>query len=383
MDNYSKVGFYAAWNIDTSHGKYFALNMHAVYIDYMCRKFDNVVLITTCKPETEHPTGICLSNYSNLEIVSLPYSARFIDSLKQIKHFYNVFKSCKGKIDILYCRTPDPFSWMPRLCFGYNTIMDFVGDTIHCTWHNENWNVVKKILMIAGYLPDYFLTLISATQSKVTTAGGLLKKRLRKFGIKATDLIPSTITSADIPLTLKRLSTNPISFSFVGFLRYAKGINCLMEFILLLKNDNINFRFNLIGDGEMRDTLLNFISEHKLQDKVSLYGHIENRSRINEILHDSDIFFFPSLSEGAPRVVIEAMAQGAFVLSTPVGSLPYSFVDGETIRFFDFNNAIAAKQVVDNYISNIDKYTTMRDAAFAQVKDNYTVESFIDKLYQR
>ena len=93
------------------------------------------------------------------------------------------------------------------------------------------------------------------------------------------------------------------------------------------------------------------------------------------------IFFgFASLSEGSPRVVLEAMANGLAIVSTPVGSLPKSFKNGEEILFADFNNHLDFSEKIIELISTPKLFQKIKNNGFRKVK-NYTIETFIKKIF--
>lgn len=187
--------------------------------------------------------------------------------------------------------------------------------------------------MIAGYLPEYALTLLAAHHSKVYTNGEHLVQKLSKYGIKATAVISSTVSEISLVTPNAFKLHFQLRLIYIGYIRYAKGVNTLMELWIKLKLEYPDFKFEVIGNGEMFADVQKFVVDNNLINNVILHGHVDNRNKINQLLRASDLFVFPSLSEGSPRVVIEAMAQGTPVISTPVGSLPTTFVEGETIRF--------------------------------------------------
>ncbi len=53
-------------------------------------------------------------------------------------------------------------------------------------------------------------------------------------------------------------------------------------------------------------------------------------SEVRVLLDDADILLLPSRSEGLPMSILEAMASGVAVISTPVGAIPDAIIDGET-----------------------------------------------------
>ncbi len=321
--------------------------------------------------------------FSNVEIVPLPPNGSYAGALRNWRSYKHALASVVDKVDVAYCRVPDPFSWMPVLLFKKKCIMHFVGDTIDATQHNEKWSWLKKKVMIAGYMPDYWLTLKAARRSRVYTNGTHLVERLAKHGVKATPVISSTVFEKDLhdDFTPLPISKGKVIITYIGYVRFAKGMNCLMEFCKQLRCQKIDFLFNLIGNGEMFDDVKDFVEKEGLQEQIILHGHINNRPDMNRILRASDLFFFPSLSEGSPRVVIEAMAQGTPVMSTPVGSLPGTFKEGESIRFFPFNDANKAVEIIKEYISDAIPFEQQRQKAFRMVAEQFTIEKFLSKVF--
>jgi len=83
----------------------------------------------------------------------------------------------------------------------------------------------------------------------------------------------------------------------------------------------------LVGDGELRTSVEEFVVEHRLADTVHLLGE---RKDIPEILAASDVFVLSSRWEGLPGAVIEAMLAGLPVVATSVGGTPELVEEGVT-----------------------------------------------------
>lgn len=381
MDN-KTIALLTAWNLTVSDSKYYISSTHYAYLKYLSEHYQKVYLISTISSNNSNANTAFIS-FPNIIIIELPSIRGYVDSLKYIGKWYKAIKSIKDEVDYIYCRVPDPFSWMPRLCFGKPTIMHFVGDTIDATRHNEKWSKLKKNIMIAGYLPDYILTLIAARKSSVRVNGYHLVEKLKKWGVSSKPVISSTVSINDLNDIHSNLpiENNVVHICYVGYIRYAKGMKCLMKFCIDLKKMGINYKFHLVGNGEMLEDVKLFSKINGLEDNLIIYGRIDNRVSIYQILRNADLFFFPSLSEGSPRVVIEAMSQGIPVISTPVGSLPTTFTDGVDIRFFDFNNAIEAARLIVEYLGNPNPFIKQRDLAYKKVIENYTIESFLSKVF--
>lgn len=88
-----------------------------------------------------------------------------------------------------------------------------------------------------------------------------------------------------------------------------KGLKYMLRAIKLVCKENPSAKFVLIGDGSLRKFLEKYIIQNKLTKNVVFTGWIE-RYKVAEILSRSSIFVFPSLSEGMPVSLLEAMASG-------------------------------------------------------------------------
>lgn len=382
---YKTIGILASWNLVCDEGQFFTLNTHYSYIEYVSTLYEKIYLVTSVRyaKASETDRMYCVSKYKNIEIIPLPEVTSSLQAVKLYKDFKKAVKDIIPKVDVVYCRVPDPFSWMPAILFKKKCIMHFVGDTIDATKHNEKWSWLKKGIMIVGYIPDYMLTLRAARKSRVYTNGHHLAQKLKRHHIQATPVVSSTVSQKDLHDDFKALPINYgiLNITYIGYVRYAKGMKCLMDFCKRLMYENISFHFNLIGNGEMFEEVHSFMENEGLSKYVTMYGHIDDKQKMNDILRLSDLFFFPSLSEGSPRVVIEAMAQGTPVISTPVGSLPTTFKDGENISFFNYDDAETAVCIVKEYMQNPGLFDSQRKAAYRMVRDHFTKEKFLSNVF--
>ncbi|MBU2219679.1 glycosyltransferase family 4 protein, partial [Patescibacteria group bacterium] len=80
-----------------------------------------------------------------------------------------------------------------------------------------------------------------------------------------------------------------------------------------------NTLFVVIGDGADRLLLEEMIKAHNLQSQFILTGAVANASRY---LKAFDVFVLPSIKEGLPYTVLEAMAAGVPVVASHVGGIP-------------------------------------------------------------
>jgi glycosyltransferase involved in cell wall biosynthesis len=113
-------------------------------------------------------------------------------------------------------------------------------------------------------------------------------------------------------------STEPIiKLLFVGRLSPEKG---LIPFLESLSKSSVknSFHLTVLGDGVERPLIENFIDDHNMQKQVTLHGFVSDPSRF---FIDPDILIMPSLREGLPMTLIEALASGVPILANKVGAI--------------------------------------------------------------
>ncbi len=107
----------------------------------------------------------------------------------------------------------------------------------------------------------------------------------------------------------------------VGRLSEQKGHLVLIEAASCLAAEGLQFKLVLVGDGPLRTEIENMIAKRGLQNHIEITGWASNTQVKQQIL-DSRAMVLPSLAEGLPVVIMEALALGRPVISTYVGGIP-------------------------------------------------------------
>ncbi len=100
-----------------------------------------------------------------------------------------------------------------------------------------------------------------------------------------------------------------------------KGLNYLVDAVnqIKFKIQNSKFKIVIIGEGEERENLQNQIRALGLENTVHLAGFVPEAARY---LKAFDVFVLPSLKEGLPYTILEAMHAGLPIVATSVGGIP-------------------------------------------------------------
>jgi glycosyltransferase involved in cell wall biosynthesis len=102
---------------------------------------------------------------------------------------------------------------------------------------------------------------------------------------------------------------------FVGRLNEQKGFDLLMDSIDPVVNKRSDIHFVVVGDGDRSVSI-----PGRLENHVTLAGYVP-MDEIGAYYHNSDLLVLPSMREGLPRVILEAMTCGLTVIATDVGEI--------------------------------------------------------------
>jgi glycosyltransferase involved in cell wall biosynthesis len=114
---------------------------------------------------------------------------------------------------------------------------------------------------------------------------------------------------------------------FIGRLAPQKGVDDLLRAIDLLQHLRPDLRVWIVGDGPLRDNLQELVIAFRLTSVVRFLGHREDVPRL---LAAADLLVLPSLYEGLPNVVLEAMRFRQPVVATAAPGTTELVVDGQT-----------------------------------------------------
>ena len=104
----------------------------------------------------------------------------------------------------------------------------------------------------------------------------------------------------------------------IGELTKNKGHLYGLQAIELLRQEEVPFSYTIIGEGEDRSKIEEYIAMKQLEDVVSLPGYQDARS----VLHNYDIYLMPSIKEGLPYILLEAGKTSLPVVATITGGIP-------------------------------------------------------------
>lgn len=183
----------------------------------------------------------------------------------------------------------------------------------------------------------------------------------------SAQIIPNMIEDDFLIEKKKEISNNILKISFVGHVRKEKGVFEIIE----TSRHFPQIQFSLAGPIAEDVRLVT------LPNNVNLLGALE-RTEVMRLLDSTDVFLFPTYTEGFANALLEAMARGLPVITTPVGAnkdmienMGGIMVDTRSV--VSIVNAIHAMQDVNSRIS-------MSNWNIGKVRSQYMADIIIPQL---
>jgi len=162
----------------------------------------------------------------------------------------------------------------------------------------------------------------------ISVSEDLKQKMVNSFGIleEKINVITNGVDLSKFPLMDKLEARQMLNLAYdekigvcVARLSHEKNLGILIEAMSQL--NDMKLKIYILGDGPLKNHLNSLIEKYNVRGRVILAGAIPH-DKIFKWLNAADFFCLPSLREGCPVVIHEALACGLPVLSTNVGAIP-------------------------------------------------------------
>lgn len=166
----------------------------------------------------------------------------------------------------------------------------------------------------------------------------------------------------------------------VGTLETHKGHKVLLEALARLVSRGMNTPWRLIiaggRGGDQHESLLQFLADEGLDDRVHI---VTNRNDIPDLLALADVFVMPSLIEGLPMALLEAMTAGKAIVASATAGIPEAIVDGREGLLVLPGDIGALADALRTLITDPSLRAALRDAAAVRAREEFTVQVMADR----
>lgn len=304
--------------------------------------------------------GVCDLPFSG-EIIHLnrPLSKRWFD-ISGWKKLAQLVKEYKP--DLVQCNAGDTlkFAVLSKQIFGWkssivarnaSTVSGYIKSKSTKKINEFLYSKTDAIISVSEHSKKDLNQLFPATKNKTTVISiGVERQTIREVNWKNAD----------------KASFNIIH---VGGFTFEKNHKVLLNIWKLFLKEQPDAKLHLFGDGPLREEIENLVNSEDLQSSVIFYGWVTNPL---DYIAKADVLVLPSIIEGLPGVILEAMYCKTLVVANNVGGISEIIKPNETgflvEKGDEFGFAIKMKQAIDL------KADAISNEAFKLVKGNFTNE---------
>ncbi len=165
--------------------------------------------------------------------------------------------------------------------------------------------------------------------AQVLVLASSFARKLEILGLAADRIqVATTMFDGDLTRgTSRRRTDQEVWILFLARFVAGKGIYELLDAFKAINQWHSESVLIMAGDGPERQAARDWCRTHNLADSVRFPGYVGGSEKA-QLLLDADIFALPSLAEGCPVSLLEAMGAGLPVIVTPVGGIPDIVRDG-------------------------------------------------------
>lgn len=233
-------------------------------------------------------------------------SRKTVGRIQAYRRLANYVEEIKPDIIHTHMLSADLFGWMIKKKYGKNIVWI---STMHNNEEATPWlrkQIWRRLLPSANRIISVSKLVQTFTEDKFH-----IKKNISTLLYNGVD-ISSWI---DIP-TEDLLSHKKLQIASVGRMWTQKGHEYLLRALPLLKDKKIDFELHLFGDGPLRHSLEQLAHTLGVYDSIVWHGITQD---VPLYIAHVDVAVQPSLWEGLSLVVMEMMAAGRVVVTTPSG----------------------------------------------------------------
>lgn len=163
----------------------------------------------------------------------------------------------------------------------------------------------------------------------------------------------------------------------VGRFAPEKGHRYLIEAINLLDCKDLPWQCTFLGDGELKSELSNLAENLNLTDKISFPGFCDD---VYSVLLQADLFVLPSLHEGSPNALIEAMGLGLPCIASDVGGIKDLIENGKNGILVPPKDSIALTTALNQLITDSNYSVDLGRNARSTIQEKFNNTESIRKL---
>lgn len=165
------------------------------------------------------------------------------------------------------------------------------------------------------------------------------------------------------------------TIGIVARLDLQKGFEYLLQAVAGLTNSHPDLRLVIVGEGPDQGAIQSMADRLNLIPRIVFAGQ---RGDMANVYAGLDVFVLPSLNEGLPMTVLEAMAASRPVIASKVGAIPTVVRDGETGLLVDAKDVAGLRAALDRLLSDPALSSRLAAQGHAWVRRHFTSDAMAE-----
>ena len=212
---------------------------------------------------------------------------------------------------------------------------------------------------------------VGVSEDTRTEAIDLLGLRGDDVGMIANGIGFETGSGSGVRAELGLAEGEPLILA-VGNLYPVKGHRVLIEALALLRDrrPGLEWAAAIAGRGDQEDSLRERIGALGLEGRVHLLGF---RADVPDLLAAAAVYTMPSLSEGLPLALVEAMFSGTAVVASDVGGIPEVVSDGESALLAPPEDVEGLSRALQSVLEDPERAAALAAAALRSAQERFSL----------
>ncbi len=235
----------------------------------------------------------------------------------------------------------------------------------------EHWSRYLPGNDFSGGIRKFITRKVVKEASSVTTVTKNLGNAMKAHKLFNDNYIvlPNVVdTELFVPISH---DNNPIKIIHIScFENKSKNISGLLDSLRIVKDRDVDFQCEMIGDGMNFEAMKTYCTQLKLDGNVTFKGLLEGKE-LATALASSDFLVLSSNYENMPVVIIEALSCGIPVVSTDVGGI-HEVIDNENGILVPPSDSVRLAEAIMTMINKYKTYNT--ETLRAPIAERYSME---------
>lgn len=328
----------------------------------------------------------CDYAFSATNLTVHPWSERR-NSLHALRHPIRLLRDYSGmfrEADCFFLRGSGPLIWTLHnraACERKRVVHWMVGNPVALLKAQPRgygrW--MDRLGLLFARFEQFMLRRVMRKSRAYVLANGFELARIFESP-RTVPVVSTSITAEDFLIRDNACEGDCIRLLFVGFIRPEKGLEYLLRALPLIDCGR-PATLSIVGSWSQfpaeHNRLTKLADDLRVSDRIFWEGYAAFGPDLFSHLDRADVLVLPSLSEGTPRVLVEARARSLPVVSTRVGGIPGSVTDGVDGLLVPPGDAQALAAAITRIIGDRDFRRKIVTAGRERVA-SFTVDRFVD-----